>query len=180
MRKPLLAGLLIASFAALAVLFVVMRTAVNQAADGAAPAAVRNLTITIEGQSFTLKDGVAVTDAAPGSAAKNTVRIVGEPVVGDATGEGEPDAALLIENDPGGSGTFYYAVLAINHGGAYHATNAVALGDRIVPQGIDYTDGHFVYRFLDRKSGASMADEPTVDEHVKVNVDPASDRISVG
>ncbi|MCW1958728.1 MAG: hypothetical protein KIH64_009320 [Mycobacterium sp.] len=180
MKRPVLLSLLVASVAALAALFFVMRTAVDKAGEHAAPAAVRNVTVELDGQPFTLKDGVAAVESAPGSAAKNTVRIVGEPAVGDATGEGEQDAALLIANDPGGSGTFYYAVLAVNHGGAYQATNAVALGDRIVPQGIDFTDGHFVFHFLDRKSGESMADEPTVEEHVKINIDPKTNRISVG
>ena len=180
MRKPVLAGLLVASVAALIALFLVMRTAVDKAGEHAAPEAVRNITVTLDGHPFALKDGVASKESAPGSAAKNTVRIVGEPAVGDATGEGELDAALLIANDPGGSGTFYSAVLAINHGGAYQSTNAVPLGDRIVPKGIDYTDGHFVYNFLDRQSGESMAAEPTVEEHIKINIDPASNRISVG
>lgn len=180
MRKPVLVGLLIASVAALAGLFMVMRSVIDHAGEQSAPEAVRNITVTLDGQAFTLKDGVAAIPAAPGSAAQNTVRIVGDPVVGDATGEGEQDAALLIQNDPGGSGTFYYAVLAINHGGAYQATNAVSLGDRIAPEGIDFTNGHFVYRFLDRNSGSSMADKPTVEENVKINIDPATNRISVG
>ena len=180
MKKPVLTGLLIASAAALIGLFFVLRTTIDQAGQQSAPAAVRNLTVNLDGQSFTLKDGVAVQAAPPGSATTNTVRIVGEPALGDATGEGEQDAALLIANDPGGSGTFYYAVLAVNHGGAYQATNAVPLGDRIVPKGIEFTDGHFVYRFLDRQSGAPMAAEPTVEERVKVNIDPATNRVSVG
>ena len=180
MRKPVLVGLLIASVAALAVLFLVMRMAVDKAGEQAAPEAVRNLTLNLDGQSFALKDGVAEKDSAPGSAAKNTARIVGEPAVGDATGEGEQDAALLIANDPGGSGTFYYAVLAVNRGGAYQATNAVSLGDRIVPKGIDFTDGHFIYNFLDRKSGEAMTEEPSVEEHVKINIDPKTSEISVG
>lgn len=180
MKKPILVSLLVASTAALIALFFVMRTAVDKAAENSAPAAVRNVTVTLDGQTFALKDGVASKESAPGSAAKNTARIVGEPAVGDATGEGEQDAALLIANDPGGSGVFYYAVLAVNHGGSYQATNAVALGDRIVPKGIEYIDGHFFYNFLDRKSGESMASAPDVEEHIKVNIDPTTNRISVG
>jgi hypothetical protein len=180
MKKPVLVSLLVASTVALIGLFLVMRSAVDKAAEQAAPAAVRNLTITLDGQTFPMKDGVASTESAPGSAARNTLRIIGDPAVGDATGEGEQDAALLVANDPGGSGTFYYAVLAVNRGGSYQATNAVALGDRIVPKGIDYVDGHFVYNFLDRKSGSSMDAEPDVEEHIKVNIDPKSNRIYVG
>lgn len=180
MKRPVLTGLLLASVAALIGLFFVMRSVVDKAGEQAAPAAVRNLTVTLDNQTFTLKDGVAATEAAPGSAAKNTVRIIGEPAVGDATGEGERDAALLLAHDPGGSGTFYYAVLAVNRGGSYQATNAVPLGDRITPKGIEFTNGHFFYQFLDRNSGEPMDAKPTVDENIKINIDPATDRISVG
>lgn len=171
MRRPVLAGLLAAAAAALIVLFIVMRSAVDQVSEHAAPAAVKNITVTLDDQSFTLKDGAAAT---------NTVRIVGEPTAGDVTSGSQPDAALLIESDPGGSGTFYYAVLAVNHDGTYQATNAIALGDRIIPEGVDFIDGHFVYRFLERKPGEPMAAEPTVEQRVVITLDPASNRIRPG
>ena len=79
---------------------------------------IADLAITIDDQTFVMTDGVAETAAQPGSATKNIVRIVGDPVAGDADGDGDPDAALLIQNDPGGSGTFYYAVVAINEVGS--------------------------------------------------------------
>ncbi len=180
MKRPVLTGLLLASVVALIALVVVMRSAVQKTTEQTAPAAVKNITVTLDDQSFTLEDGAAEKEAAPGSVSKNVVRIVGEPAVGDATGDGKPDSALLIENDPGGSGTFYYAVLAVNRDGSYRATNAVALGDRIVPEDIEFTEGHFVYRFLERKPGEPMAAEPSAQTRVVINVDPATDKISVG
>ena len=135
---------------------------------------ITDLAITIDGQTFVMTDGVAETPAQPGSATKNTVRIVGDPVAGDADGDGDPDAALLIQNDPGGSGTFYYAVVAINDTDTYRATNALPLGDRILPQTVEATNGRFVYRFLDREADQSMADAPTLERAVSVVVDPVS------
>ena len=179
MKRPVLVGLLVASVAALAALVLVMRSAVQQSGD-AAPAVVKNITVTLDGAAVTLTDGVAETPAAPGSAAKNTVRIVGEPVMGDATGDGTADAALLIENDPGGSGTFYYAVLAVDDNGTYRSTNAVPLGDRIDPQGIEFAGDRFVYRFLDRKPSEPLAAAPGVEKRVEIVFDPASERISAG
>ena len=139
---------------------------------------VTDLAITIDGQTFVMTDGVAETAAQPGSATQNTVRIVGDPVAGDADGDGDPDAALLIQNDPGGSGTFYYAVVAINEVGSYHASNAVPLGDRIDPQTVALKDGRFVYTYLERAPGESMADRPSVEKIVTISVDKATGVIS--
>jgi hypothetical protein len=177
MKRPVLTGLLLASAAALILLFVVMRSAIQQSSV-AAPAEVKNITVTLDGDTVTLNDGVAEKPAAPGSAAQNTVRIVGEPVMGDATGDGRADAALLLENDPGGSGTFYYAVLAVDDDGSYRATNAVSLGDRIAPRGVEFTDGRFVYRYLERRPGEPLAVAPSMEKRTEITVDAASNRIS--
>jgi len=182
MRRPVLTGLLVAAVGALIVLVVVMRSAVQEVrveqSGDAAPAAVQNITITLGDETVALADGFAAKPAAPGSASQNTVRIVGEPVMGDAAGDGDRDAALLIANDPGGSGTFYYAVLAVDDGGSYRATNAVALGDRITPQGIEFSNGRFVYRFLERKPGEPLSADASVEKRVAIILDPASNRIS--
>ncbi|MCB1264632.1 MAG: hypothetical protein KDB56_08575 [Mycobacterium sp.] len=177
MKKPMLIGL-IAAIASLGLLFAAIRSAQDQETKG--ESAVKNLTLTIDGQTFALSDGVAEKESAPGSAAKNTVRIVGDPVAGDVNGDGQADEALLIRNDPGGSGAFYYAVVAFADGGAYHATNAVLLGDRIEPQGIEFTGGRFVYRFLERRPGQPMADAPTVKKSVAIQFAPATGGITAG
>ena len=99
---------------------------------------ISDLTITIDTQEFAMSDGVVVIPPSPGSETANTLRLIGAPVmgdsdvgdsdVGDSDGDGNPDAALLVQHDPGGSGTFYYAVVAINDGGSYRASNALLLG----------------------------------------------------
>ena len=142
------------------------------------PAAVTDLTVTIDKQKFSLSNGVAEIAAAPGSAGKNTIRVVGEPVMGDADGDGDRDAALLIQNDPGGSGTFYYAVVAINSGGVYRASNALLLGDRIEPQNIEFTDGRFAYTFAERRAGEPMVARPSVEKTVLITVDQSTGVIS--
>ena len=175
MKRPLLATL-IAATVALGVLVVVIRTSLGS--QHAQPSATEHLVVTIGDQSFTLINGVAEKQSGPGSAATETVRVVGEPVSSDVTGDGETDVALLLADDPGGSGTFYYAVLAVNDGGSWHATNVVPLGDRIAPEKIEVVDGHFVYRFLERHPGDPMATTPTVPNSVPIRFDAASGRIS--
>ena len=174
MKKPaLIVGALIVVAVAAGVLFTMIR---GGHTGPASRPATENLAVTIGDQSFTLINGVAEKEIAPGS--KETVRVVGEPVTGDASGDGKPDTALLLVDDAGGSGTFYYAVLAIDDGGSWRATNALPLGDRIKPENIRFDDGQFVYRFLERKPDDPMSAPPTVENTVPVRLDPATGRIS--
>ena len=48
----------------------------------------------------------------------------------------------------------------------------------IVPKTIEFTDGRFVYRFLEHKPGEPMAAEPTVEKRVVVQFDPVANLIS--
>src|SRR6185295_1067652 len=69
-----------------------------------------NTGYTVDGQTVMLVEGKSETPAAPGSATKITTTIFGEPVRGDVNGDGVNDAALILVQNSGGSGTFYYAV----------------------------------------------------------------------
>ena len=142
------------------------------------PAAVSDVTVTIDDQKFTMSNGVAETPSASGSALKNTIRLVGEPVMGDADGDGDLDAALMIQNDPGGSGTFYYAVVALDNGGVYRASNALLLGDRIEPQTVEFTDGRFAYTYAERRAGEPMVAYPSIAKTVLIAVNKSTGAIS--
>ncbi len=139
---------------------------------------ISDLTITIGTQEFAMSDGVAVIPPSQGSETANTLRLIGAPVMGDSDGDGNPDAALLVQHDPGGSGTFYYAVVAINDGGSYRASNALLLGDRIEPRAVEFADGRFVYTYAERKPGDSMSERGTVEKSVTVTVDNSAGAIS--
>lgn len=183
MRKPLLVsmavlGILVGAVAIAGFIRFNFTNGGDVLGDRQPSPGIADLAITIDDQTFVMTDGVAETAAQPGSATKNIVRIVGDPVAGDADGDGDPDAALLIQNDPGGSGTFCYAVVAINEVGSHHASNAVPLGDRIDPRTIALKDGHFFYSYLERAPGESMADRPSVEKIVTISVDKATGVIS--
>lgn len=150
------------------------------ASDPGFPTDVSNLAVTIDGQAFAMSNGFAASEAAPDSAAQNTVRIVGDPVWGDVDRDGHLDAALLIANDPGGSGTFYYAVLAVGDSGIYSSTNALLLGDRIVPQTVNFLDGRFVYNYAARGPEEPMTARPTVQSSLWIRFNTASHVISAG
>lgn len=128
---------------------------------------VLNNSYTVDNHIFNLVNGKAEI-ATPNSSSKNTLSIFGEPVYGDLDKDGDNDAALMLVNNPGGSGTFYYAVLAINNNGSYVATNTMLLGDRIAPQTINIQDGRAVYNFAERKGTDPMTTPPSIGKSVWV------------
>lgn len=166
--------------AAIAALVTALGAGCSERHAAAPPSPVDNLIVTINDEPFTLTNGFAEKPAGPGSAGTNTVRTVGPPVNGDITGDGKPDAALLLRNDPGGSGTFYYAVVAVNDGGSWWATNTLPLGDRIAPEEVTFDGGQFRYRFRERQPDEPAAAEPSVEKVVAVRFDPKSLTISDG
>lgn len=139
-----------------------------------------NLVVTLGDRTFTMSNGFAAQEAVPRSATQDTIRVIGRPALGDVNRDGHRDAALLIENDPGGGGAFYYAVLAVNDAGSYRATNALLLGDRIAPLTLDFLDGRFVYNYYERGPGEPMTARPTVQKSLWILFDRAAGVISAG
>jgi hypothetical protein len=137
-----------------------------------------NATYTVGGEVFTLIDGRASHPVVPGSVTMNTLQVFQNPTIGDLNGDGQPDAAVLLVNNPGGSGTFYYAVLAMNENGAYRATNALLMGDRISPQTVEIHDGRSVFNYADRKPGEPMTTQPSVGKSLWIQYDPTTGEIS--
>jgi hypothetical protein len=125
-------------------------------------ARLRNASFQVEGLPVTLADGVSETAAAPGSAARVVTRYFGNEATGDLDGDGVADAAFLITQTRGGSGTFFYVVAAVANAGGYAGTNAVLLGDRVAPQSVRVSDRALVVTYAERGPGAAMTDRPSV------------------
>lgn len=121
---------------------------------------VKNITYKVEGEAFVLVNGTASKEIAPGSATKSQLSIFGEPVYGDLNGDGLNDAAVTLAYNPGGSGTFYYAVLALATGTTFTTTNSLLLGDRIAPQSTTIASGRATYTYAIRKAGEAMTIPP--------------------
>jgi hypothetical protein len=122
-----------------------------------------NAIYTIEGSDIQLRDGHFEMPAAPGSAAKITVEMFDTPAYGNLNGDGDIDAAVILVYQSGGSGTFYYLGAALNKAGNYRGTNALFLGDRIIPQAVTIENRTIVVDFADRAPSEPMAAAPTVD-----------------
>lgn len=131
-------------------------TVQQQAAD------YKNITYTIEGQPVPLVSGQAETPATPGSADMVSTRYFGNVATGDLNGDGMDDVAFLVTQDPGGTGTFFYVVVALKTATGYEGTNGVLLGDRIAPQTTEIQNGQLVVNYADRAAGEPMSAEPSV------------------
>jgi hypothetical protein len=125
-------------------------------------ASYKDATYQIDGKSITLVNGLSEAEAAPGSAARVITRYFGNDAIGDLNGDGKEDVAFLLTQDTGGSGTFYYVVVALRTAAGYQGTNAVLLGDRIAPQTMNIKNGMVVVNYVDRRPDESFAIKPSV------------------
>ena len=124
----------------------------------------KNSSFEIEGKEVTLKNGEAETGVVPGSAAKNITRYFGNEATGDLTGDGRNDIAFLVTSDGGGSGLFYYAVVAIKTATGYKTTNAFLIGDRIAPQSTEINSSalELHINYAERNPGEPMTTQPSL------------------
>lgn len=131
-----------------------------------------NATYSIDGAPVTLVDGKSEQPAAPGSVETRTTQLFGEPVLGDVNGDGVNDAAVILIQTGAGSGTFYYAAVALatssktssnsSTGTDTVGTNAILLGDRIAPDTTQIANGIVTVNYADRKPTDPMSTPPSV------------------
>ena len=119
-------------------------------------------TYMINGTAFTLNGGQASVEAFPGAASKTVVEVFGDPVNGDLDVDGVPDAAVLLVETTGGSGTFYHVAVALNQNGNFVGTRSVFLGDRIAPRQLVIRHGILIVDYAERRPGESMATPPSL------------------
>lgn len=131
----------------------------------------------VENEPFVLVNGIAEKDISFESETKNKLSIIGEPAYGDIDGDGDEDAVLVLVNEPGGSGTFYYAAMAVNDEGKYKGTDSILLGDRIVPGELSIVDGKAVINYIDRSTDEIFTAPPSIDKSLTLQVDVESLRL---
>jgi hypothetical protein len=68
----------------------------------------------------------------------------------DLDHDGRDDAVVILVNEPGGSGSFYYVAAAYNDGTQFVGSTALLLGDRIDIQSVAVSDGIVIVSYSDR------------------------------
>ncbi len=107
-------------------------------------------TFMIDGKSLTINSSA------------NGLKYFGNEVRGDLNGDGDADTAFLVTQSPGGSGTFYYVVVAVKAPTGYIGTNAVLLGDRIAQQTMQIENSELVVNYADRALTDPMTAKPSI------------------
>lgn len=138
----------------------------------------KSITYVIDGISYPLINGKAEILSDSSSASLDTLSIFGEPVKGDLNDDGIDDSAVLLMRTTGGSGTFYYAALAVSSNGEYKSTNALFLGDRIAPQTIEITGGRAVFNYAVRKENEPMTTPPSIGKSFWIQLNSQKNEIS--
>ncbi|MEI6041964.1 MAG: hypothetical protein WCQ00_00100 [bacterium] len=121
-----------------------------------------NFSYDIEGEKITLANGTSTSDIVPGSAEKLETTVFDKPAIGDLNNDKENDSAVLLVQDSGGTGLFYYVVSVMNNAGVIKNTNSIFIGDRIEPISIKIRNGKIELVYIDRNTDEPMSAEPTV------------------
>jgi hypothetical protein len=96
-----------------------------------------------------LADGLYREPAAPGSATEILVRATDWHAFGDLDADGTPDAVIVLEGDPGGSGVFFDLVPVLNRGGRPMPLSPTLLGDRVQIEFVEIAgDGGVVVQMI--------------------------------
>lgn len=120
----------------------------------------KNCTYHINEQEIILVDGYSEIDM---GLSKIITQYYGNEVSGDFNNDGLNDTALILTQDGGGSGTFFYLVAALGNNNTCIGTNGVFLGDRISIQSIEIKEGRIIVNYNDRKDSDPMTSIPSIE-----------------
>ena len=131
----------------------------------------RSAEYVIEGQRIKLADGFAEAQTSPGSASRIVTHYFGNELKTDLNDDGRNDVVFLLTQQRGGSGTFFYAVAALNTEAGYLGSDGYLLGDRIAPQTtvVSRSPRHtnvIVVNYADRRPDEPMTAQPSVGKSV--------------
>lgn len=118
----------------------------------------KNSSFKIDSETINLKNGKYETNSTPNS--KNITTYFGNEAEGDLNDDGLKDIAFLITQNTGGTGLFYYVVVALNTSSGYKTTNAFFVGDRIAPQSTEIKSGELHVNYAERRPGQPMSSQP--------------------
>lgn len=157
--------LLVAIFGAMVYLSESNKTiVVSQSQSDSKKNDVKNITYIVDGKLIALKNGLSEIPIAD-SSAKITTSFFSSKNIEDINNDGHHDTLVLLAQESGGSGVFYYAALALGQEEGYYGSNAVFLGDRIKPQSEEYRQGMVVLNYKEHATDQAMTEEPNISKY---------------
>jgi len=125
------------------------------------PADPSNAGYYIDGIVYTLSNGI-LEQQIEDSTTFNKFKLLEFKASGDINQDSVDDSAVILINDAGGSGTFYYLGI-LTSGPTPIIENTSFLGDRIEVKEINFVDGNFEVVYLDRDVETSFDQPPTIE-----------------
>ncbi len=95
----------------------------------------------------------------PGSAAVILTQVIHKPVYVDLDGDNIKEAVTILMQQTGGTGTFYYLVVADD---GDKIIESYFLGDRIKIVSVKVVNNIIIVEYFEREPGQPMASKPTV------------------
>ena len=117
-----------------------------------------------------LKDGYFEETSAPDSVSINRVKLNEQKAFGDINGDGLEDAAVTLNVESGGSGTFTYLALVLNENGEVKPLPAVFLGDRIKIRSMSIESNIIKVDLYTHTENEPLSSEPTVEETLRYSL----------
>lgn len=121
-----------------------------------------NTSYIIDNKKIELVNGQASQPATDNSASQVVTKIFETSTEVDLDMDSRKDSAVILTQDSGGSGIFYYVAVALNTEDGYVGTNAILLGDRISPQNINFKENIIIVNYADRNSDEPMTAPATI------------------
>jgi hypothetical protein len=122
-----------------------------------------NATFTFDDGPVTLKKGTNTTSVSDEEDVKIETDLDDTIGYGDLNADGKEDAAVILVQSGGGSGTFFHVAAYVSGPVSYKGTNAVFIGDRILVKSISVRKNKITVDYLDRDDNEPLAAEPTVE-----------------
>ncbi len=165
--------------AVLGALFLGLNTYIHQDTPVPIVSSHKDAEYRIEGVPVRLMNGVSEIAAGPDTSASIVTRYFGNELLLDLNDDGRQDVVFLLTQEQGGSGTFYYAVAALNLEAGYVGSDGYLLGDRIAPQSTVMSPNPrhknvVVINYADRALDEPMSASPSIGKSAYLKLDVQS------
>ena len=100
-------------------------------------------------EAVQLSDGTYIGPASDaGTASKPTINFIGPYAFGDLNSDGVEDAAVILAESSGGSGSFVYLAVVLNQQGKPSNVATLLLGDRVQIQSLKVAEGQIILMLI--------------------------------
>lgn len=125
---------------------------------------IRNATYQIGEDSLLLVDGTL-------KGSSRVTKLLEGPAFTDLNKDGAKDAVVILRDETGGSGVFYYVAIALATGDSQKTTNSILLGDRVRIKEIAVNQGIIFVTILERGAADAMTTPPGVGKILRFTLD---------